>query len=63
MELFSRGAFSFGAGPAARTFIALNEGNAGFSSTKESLIEITGYTELLASLSIVCERFSCSQHF
>ena len=53
MELFSRGAFSFGAGPAARTFIALNEGNAGFSSTKESLIEIIGYTGLLASLSIV----------
>jgi hypothetical protein len=51
MELFSRGTFSFGAGSTARAFLALNDGNAGFSSANVSLIEITGYTGLLASLS------------
>jgi Ca2+-binding RTX toxin-like protein len=45
--------FSFGAGQTARTFLALNDGTAGFSSTSDSLIEITGFSGALTNLAIV----------
>jgi hypothetical protein len=45
--------FSLGSGPTARTFLAINDANAGYSSTIDSLIEITGYTGLLTNLAIV----------
>ncbi|MCP9788457.1 leucine-rich repeat protein [Cyanobium sp. Maggiore-St4-Cus] len=47
------GSFSFGAGQTARTFLALNDGTAGFSSTSDSLIEITGFSGALTNLAIV----------
>jgi Ca2+-binding RTX toxin-like protein len=45
--------FSFGSGPTARTFLAVNDGTAGFSSTNDSLIEITGFSGALTNLAIV----------
>jgi Ca2+-binding RTX toxin-like protein len=45
--------FTFGSGLTARTFLALNNGTAGFSSSTDSLIEITGYSGLLTNLSII----------
>jgi Ca2+-binding RTX toxin-like protein len=45
--------FSFGKGASARTFLALNDASAGFSSTNDGLIEITGYTGLLYNLAII----------
>jgi serralysin len=45
--------FTFRAGTATRTFLALNDSTAGFSSTSDALIEITGYTGLLTNLAIV----------
>ena len=35
--------FSFGTGSAARIFIAFNDTTAGFSATKDAVVEITGY--------------------
>jgi len=48
----SAATFSFGLGPTARTFLALNDGTAGFTSTSDGLIEITGYSGLLTNLAI-----------
>ena len=45
--------FSFGSGPSARTFLAINDGTAGFSSTSDGLIDITGYSGSLNNLAIV----------
>ena len=45
--------FSFGSGTGIKTFLALNDAVAGFSSTSDGIIEITGYTGLLTNLSIV----------
>jgi Ca2+-binding RTX toxin-like protein len=45
--------FSYDLGIGTKTFIALNDNTAGFSSTSDCLIEITGYTGLLTDLSIV----------
>jgi hypothetical protein len=45
--------FSYGTGVNARTFLALNNGTAGFSSTTDAIIEITGHTGLLSNLAIV----------
>ena len=44
--------FTFGTGATARTFLALNDATAGFSSTSDGLIEITGCTGLLTNLAI-----------
>jgi len=46
------GIFTFGSGFDTRTFLALNDAIAGFSSTSDCLIEITGYTGELTKLSI-----------
>jgi serralysin len=45
--------FSFGTAPTARTFLALNNGTAGFSSTTDAVIEITGYSGLLTNLAVI----------
>ena len=45
--------FSFGSGPTRRIFLALNDGIAGFSSTSDSLVEITGHSGLLTNLAII----------
>ncbi len=45
--------FTFGSGIGTRTFLALNNGTSGFSSTTDSVIEITGYSGLLTNLSII----------
>jgi serralysin len=45
--------FSFGTGGSARTFLALNNGTAGFSSTTDGLIEITGYSGALTNLAVI----------
>ena len=44
--------FTFGSGAGLRAFIALNDATAGYSSTLDGIIEITGYTGTLASLAI-----------
>ena len=38
---------------ATRTFVAMNDGIAGFDVTKDAVVEITGYSGLLTNLSIV----------
>ena len=45
--------FSFVDGGATRTFVALNNGTAGFSSTTDAIIDITGYSGSLTNLAIV----------
>ena len=45
--------FTFGSGSNARTFVAMNDGVAGFDVTKDSVVEITGYSGSLSNLSIV----------
>ena len=46
-------AFKFRDGLIDRTFLAINDGTAGFSASRDSLIEITGFTGNLNSLSII----------
>ncbi|BAZ00464.1 FG-GAP repeat-containing protein [Tolypothrix tenuis PCC 7101] len=45
--------FTYGTGASTRTFLALNDCNAGFSSCNDAIIEITGYSGDLNSLAIV----------
>jgi Ca2+-binding RTX toxin-like protein len=45
--------FRFRDGLIDRTFLGLNDGRAGFSATRDSIIEITGFTGNLNNLSIV----------
>ncbi|OLP16352.1 hypothetical protein BST81_21405 [Leptolyngbya sp. 'hensonii'] len=45
--------FTLGAGSGTRTFLALNNGAAGFSAATDSIIEITGYSGNLNNLAIV----------
>jgi len=45
------GAATFGFG--ARTFLALNDGLAGFQEAADAVIEITGYSGSLADLAIL----------
>jgi hypothetical protein len=37
----------------SRSFIALNDGIAGYSSSNDAIVEITGYTGLLANLAVI----------
>jgi hypothetical protein len=37
----------------SRSFIALNDGFAGYSSSNDAIVEITGYTGLLANLAVI----------
>jgi endoglucanase len=45
--------FSFGAGPTTRTFVALNDGVAGFQAASDALLEITGYGGDLRGLAVI----------
>lgn len=45
--------FTVGEGEQTRTFVALNDGTAGFDASADTLVEITGFTGDLASLSVV----------
>lgn len=45
--------FTYGTGVNVRTFVALNNGTAGFSSTTDAIIEITNYSGSLANLAVV----------
>ena len=45
--------FTFGVGPAARTFVAFNDGVAGFQAATDGVLEITGYSGDLRNLSIL----------
>ena len=44
--------FSFGSNQSVRTFLAINDGFAGFDASKDSLVELTGFTGKLSNLSI-----------
>ena len=46
-------AFTFGSGAGLRTFVALNDANAGFQSSTDNIVEITGFTGNLNNLAIV----------
>jgi serralysin len=45
--------FTLGSGASTRTFVALNDRQAGFNSSSDSIIEITGFTGDLNNLSII----------
>jgi len=45
--------FSLGASGGNRTFLALNDGVAGFQAANDAIVEITGYSGSLTALSIV----------
>ena len=45
--------FSYLDGTTTRTFLALNNGTAGFSSTTDAIIDITGFSGSLSNLAIV----------
>ncbi|MCP9778753.1 cadherin domain-containing protein [Cyanobium sp. Tous-M-B4] len=45
--------FTLGSGASTRTFVALNNDQAGFSSSSDSIIEITGFMGRLTDLSII----------
>ncbi|HEY9618272.1 MAG TPA: bluetail domain-containing putative surface protein [Microcoleaceae cyanobacterium] len=47
------GVFTLGTGAAQRTFVALNDAQAGFQADKDAIVEITGYTGNLNNLFIV----------
>jgi Ca2+-binding RTX toxin-like protein len=44
--------FTFGLGGNTRTFLALNDGAAGFSAAGDNVVEITGYSGSLSKLSV-----------
>jgi len=45
--------FTMGVGPMARTFVAFNDGVAGFQAATDGVVEITGYTGDLTKLSVI----------
>lgn len=45
--------FTWQDGATLRTFVALNNGTAGFQSSSDAIVEITGYSGLLTNLAIV----------
>ncbi|MEB3334412.1 MAG: choice-of-anchor L domain-containing protein [Cyanobacteriota bacterium] len=45
--------FTFGSGSTQRTFLALNNGTAGFSETTDAIVENTGYSGSLTNLAVV----------
>ena len=49
----SAATFTYVSEPATRTFLALNNGTAGYSSTADGLIEITGFTGSLTNLAVI----------
>ena len=45
--------FTLGFGPTTRSFVALNDGTAGFQAANDGVIEITGYSGDLRGLGVV----------
>jgi hypothetical protein len=45
--------FTFGSGPTTRTFVALNDGVAGFQAASDGVLEITGYGGDLRGLAVI----------
>lgn len=45
--------FSLGSGPTTRTFVALNDGLAGFQAASDGVLEITGYSGDLRGLAVI----------
>ena len=45
--------FTLGSGPTTRTFVALNDGAAGFQAANDALVELTGYAGDLRGLAVV----------
>ena len=45
--------FTFADPTGMRTFLALNDGNAGFNASKDAIVEITGYTGTLSNLAVI----------
>ena len=45
--------FTLGSGPSARTFLALNDGTAGFLATSDAIGEITGFSGSLSNLAVI----------
>ena len=45
--------FTVGTGPTTRTFLALNNGTAGFQAQSDALLEITGYAGDLRGLAVI----------
>ncbi|MFN5117631.1 MAG: bluetail domain-containing putative surface protein [Cyanobacteriota bacterium] len=45
--------FIFGSGTTTRTFLALNDGTAGFSASTDAILEITGYSGSLVNLAVI----------
>ena len=45
--------FTFGSGPTPRTFVAFNDGVAGFQAATDGVIEITGYSGDLRNLAVI----------
>lgn len=46
-------AFSFGSGSSLRSFLAINDGTAGYDPSRDQLLEITGYSGSLGALQVV----------
>ena len=44
--------FTFNGGDKLRTFLAINDATPGFTASRDSVIEITGYTGNLSTLAI-----------
>ena len=44
--------FTFGTGPALRTFIAINDATAGFSAATDAIVEVTPVTGVLGTLGL-----------
>lgn len=45
--------FTLGSGPTTRTFVALNDGAAGFQAASDAVVELTGYSGDLRGLAVV----------
>ena len=52
-SVFTLGSYSYGSAAGLRTFVALNDGTAGFQASKDNIVEITGYRGTLGNLQIV----------
>ena len=48
-----RDSFTFADTTGMRTFIALNDGVAGFSASNDAIVEITGYSGSLSNLAVI----------
>lgn len=49
----SASSFGFGSGTSLRTFVAVNDGSSGYDPSRDSLLEISGYSGVLSSLQLL----------